>query len=212
MHLKTKEESSSEVFYASIKDEIKEGEKGVQKAMLLMSKNVAFLKSAKSSYKSFEKKLSSIATAEDIFRESICRFIEAVLDGNGPNSNCYGFFFQICKNYCLELSRKQAPLMEDMKDTADESEYDPIRDEHLKLGRYFFDMLDKKCQKLLGLTYFRTPLNEALLGREKELKNKETEVLATELGVNIPSIAPMRTRCRDKWIELMRKNIHLFER
>lgn len=180
---------------------IKSGEKGVKEAMEEMYRNVDFQKSAYYWYNRYPALANTFGGKdgwEDIFVESILRFVNSALSKQKLIGNCRAFFYAICKNVVKELYRKLPPKGDLPKD------FRP--DELFKALLPYLEKLPPQCQLLLFLIYFHQPPYDS------KDKNAIADLLKAEgYDLKPENIPATITRCKQKLKKLIREDLENFE-
>jgi hypothetical protein len=182
-------------------DKIQSGEKGVQEALKEMYADADFQKSAAYSLNKF-RKLKAVIGWEDIFAESILRFVNSILSEKRkerPVKNCNAFFFAICDNVAKEFTRASEIPEGTLPDPG------PI-DQVFIATRPYVEKLSPQCRLLLELIYYHQPPYDP---KEREVL---VEILETQ-GYNVQanSISTVISRCKNNLAKLIKDDFHNFE-
>lgn len=182
-------------------NKIQSGEKRLKEAVEEMYGDADFQKSAAYSFNKY-KKLKAVIGWEDIFVESILRFVHSILSEKRkerPVKNCNAFFFAICGNVAKEFARSAEIPTGTLPDPG------PI-DKVFMAIRPYLEKLSPQCRLLLDLIYFHQPPYDP---KERDALVEICE--AEGYKVRSDSISTTISRCKNNLVTLIKADFENFE-
>ncbi len=140
--------------------------------------------------------LSPLMTWEDLWSDTIMRFIGEVRAGRGPKTNCYAYIRNTCRNICEEYRRKDHRISLTLEVLAKYLTVPAHQVSREKLEN-LLEQIGGQCRILLWLHYFSEP-------PVKDHTDLAVELNSGGYDVKPGSIASLLARCKRKLKDLLR--------